>query len=317
MTRRFTLFSLCCALFLTMTLASCQKFKGSQTVPAYIHIESISLECDYDTYGANSTNITDAWVFVDDQIIGCFELPATFPVLQKGKHKVSVYGGICVDGIGATRSYNIFYMPKEYEGLNLVEDSIINLNPVVTYYPIGEGVNLAWKEDFETSNSLVATTDSDTSLIRMHGSEAWQSNNSFYSGEIVLPPDSLDFTVATSEELDFYSGLNGIYSILEMDYKCNDDFFVGVMYFKGGKLTKHPLLQVVPTDTLNEKPQRWNKIYVNIGPIINANDDATYFKLYFTSDLSANADYGEPEYVPLNKQRYFYFDNLKLLYRQQ
>ena len=37
-----------------LLLASCQKFSGSQTVPAYIHIDSISLDCDYYTYGANT-----------------------------------------------------------------------------------------------------------------------------------------------------------------------------------------------------------------------------------------------------------------------
>ena len=90
MTKRHTFSLLCCTL-LAVALASCQKFKGSQTVPAYIHIDSIAVEGDYYTYGANTANITDAWVYVDDQIIGTFELPATFPVLKKGKHKVSVY----------------------------------------------------------------------------------------------------------------------------------------------------------------------------------------------------------------------------------
>ena len=47
------------ALFLVLGLSSCKKF-SSQSVPAYIHIESISVECDYYTYGASTSNITDA-----------------------------------------------------------------------------------------------------------------------------------------------------------------------------------------------------------------------------------------------------------------
>ena len=192
----FVVLAVCSWLF-----ASCKKFEGGQTVPAYIHIESIVVDSltDYATYGANTSKISDAWVFVDDDPIGCFELPATFPVLKNGPHKVSVYGGIKRDGITAARAPYPFYRPREYEKLNLVEDSIINLQPVLTYYPIGNGVQVGWMEDFETANSLQPTSASDTSVVRVNGAEAWHSVNSFYSGKVVLPPDSLDFTVATPD----------------------------------------------------------------------------------------------------------------------
>ena len=304
--------------FLAMAATSCNKFEGSQTVPSYIHIESIEVDSltDYFVYGANTSKITDAWVYVDDNPIGCFELPSTFPILKKGPHKVSIYGGIKVDGRSPARDDYPFYMPRVYKDLNLVEDSIINLSPALNYYPIGEGVNVAWMEDFENTNSLQPYGSSDTSMVRFSGSGAWHSANSFYSGKIVLPPDSLDFTVATADEYSFHTGYLQ-YCMVEMDYNCNDAFFVGVMYYKNYQLVKHPLLRIQPTDTVNDMPQRWNKIYVNIGPIMNENVTASYFKIYFTSDLSVAPVYGEPDYVQANKQRYYYFDNLKLFYRPQ
>lgn len=299
-------------------LTSCKKFEGGQTIPAYIHIESIVVapSTDYATYGANTSKITDAWVYVDDDAIGCFELPATFPVLKHGPHKVTVYGGIKVDGVAAKRAFYPFYKPCVYENLDLVEDEIDTLAPVVSYYPIGGGVQVGWMEDFETANSLLPTTSSDTSIIRVNGPEAWHSPNSFYSGKIVLPPDSLDFVVATSDEFTFHQGYMQ-YCLLEMDYNCNDAFFVGVMYYQNYQLVKHPLLRVQPTDTVNDMPQRWNKIYVNIGPFMNEYESASYFKIYFTSDLSVDPLYEEPDYVHSDWQRYFYFDNLKLFYRPQ
>ena len=220
------------------------------------------------------------------------------------------------NGIAAARAPYPFYKPQIYESLNLVEDSIINLQPVLNYYPIGGGVEKGWMEDFETANTLLPVAGSDTSIIRINGSEAWHSPNSFYSGKIVLPPDSLDFTVATADEYSFHTGYLQ-YCMVEMDYNCNDAFFVGVMYYKNYQLVKHPLLRIQPTDTVNDMPQRWNKIYVNIGPIMNENVTASYFKIYFTSDLSVAPVYGEPDYVQANKQRYYYFDNLKLFYRPQ
>ena len=318
MYRKFTLYAFFVLAVFSVVFASCRKFEGSQTIPAYIHIESIVVDSltDYFTYGATTSKITDAWVYVDDDPVGCFELPATFPVLKHGPHKVTVYGGIMSNGIAAARATYPFYKPQIYESLNLVEDSIINLQPVLNYYPIGGGVEKGWMEDFETANTLLPVAGSDTSIIRINGSEAWHSPNSFYSGKIVLPPDSLDFTVATADEYSFHTGYLQ-YCMVEMDYNCNDAFFVGVMYYKNYQLVKHPLLRIQPTDTVNDMPQRWNKIYVNIGPIMNENVTASYFKIYFTSDLSVAPVYGEPDYVQANKQRYYYFDNLKLFYRPQ
>lgn len=316
MSRRFTFYAFFALTTFALFFSSCRKFEGSQTVPAYIHIDSITVNCDYFAYGASTSKISDAWVAVDDDIIGCYELPATFPVLKHGPHKVTIYGGIKRDGIAAARAPYPFYKPLVYENLNLVEDSIVNLQPVLGYYPIGEGVEKGWMEDFETANTLVSVPGSDTSIMRVNGVEAWHSPNSFYSGKIVLPPDSLDFTVATADGFEFHQGYMS-YCMLEMDYNCNDAFFVGVMYYKDYQLQKHPLIRIQPTDSTDGIPHRWNKIYVNIGPFMNENVSASYFKIYFTSDLSVDPVYGEDEYVHADKQRYYYFDNLKLFYRPQ
>lgn len=321
MNRKSTLFFLG-LLLLALSLVSCKKFEGSQKVPSYIHIESIVVDSltDYFTFGANTSKISDAWVYVDDQLIGTFELPSTFPVLKKGPHKVTIYGGIKVDGRSDARDRYPFYQPLVYKDLNLVEDSIVNLYPVLSYYPISANgtydTNIAWMEDFENTNTLLTDTESDTDLIRVSGSEVWQSVNSFWSGKVELPPDSLDFILSTADEFDFYKGTNGVYCLLEMDYNCNDTFFVGIKYYMDYQLETLPLVKVTPTDKNHEKPQRWNKIYINIGPYMNKFASASYFKVFFTSDLFTEEDsiYGYV-YHPANESRYYYFDNLKLLYR--
>lgn len=319
MSRKSTLFAFLVLAVFAVAFSSCRKFQGSQTVPAYIHIDSITVNCDYFVYGANTSKITDAWVYVDDDAVGCFELPATFPILKNGPHKVSIYGGIKSNGISAVRAPYPFYKPQVFENLNLVEDSTINLQPVLNYYPIGAGVEKGWMEDFETSNTLMPISEDSTAIgiVRINGSEAWHSPNSFYSGKIVLPPDSLDFAVATPEDGFAFHTNYLTYCMLEMDYKCSDAFYVGVMYYESYYLQRHPLLRVQPTDTVNAIPQRWNKIYVNIGPFMNEHVNASYFRIYFTSDLSVDPIYGEPDYVQPDRQRYYYFDNLKLFYRPQ
>lgn len=314
MTKKFTFCASFCALLFAMAFVSCNKF-GGQEVPAYIHIDSITVSCDYDVYGAPTSKITDAWVYVDDQIVGCFELPATFPVLERGKKKVTIMGGISVNGIGASRSPYPFYEPFVMRDVNLVEDSIVTFNPVLNYYPINESYKIAWMEDFESANTLVALPESDTSVVRVTRSEgAWASDRSFYSAMINLPPDSLDFYLSNSEELKFHQNLKGNACILEMDYCCCDTFLVGIMYYENYHLYEYPMLKVLPTDKTHVRPQKWNKLYVPLGYRMTEHENADYVKVFITSDLSSDASYQGYGYKPLNEERYYFFDNLKLLY---
>ena len=148
-------------------------------------------------------------------------------------------------------------------------------------------------------------------MNRVSGVEAWQSVNSFWSGKVELPPDSLDFTVVTADQFNFYKNTNGVYCLLEMDYNCNDTFLVGIQYYLDYYLETLPIIKVTPTDKTHDKPERWNKIYINIGPYMNEFQRASYFKLFFTSNLAMEGS----EYHPISEPRYYYFDNLKLLYR--
>ena len=300
--------------FAAFSLQSCQKFNGSQTVPSYIRIDSISLSCDYSIYGANTSNFSDAWVYVDDQILGCFELPSTFPVLRKGNHKVTISPGIKIDGRRGARSNYLFCRPMEVRTM-LGEDSVTVLNPVVNYYEEGEILKFGWYEDFEMGASLVPLPDSDTSLVRVSGQEAWRSENSFYSGQVALPADSLDFYLVSAQEMTFHETFHDqTPCMLEMDYKCNDTFFVGLVYKKYNTIVRWPMVKVLPTDKEHAVPEVWNKIYINIGARMK-NENASYYQLYFTSDLSVDDQYGEHPYSPLNEPRYYYFDNLKVIYR--
>ena len=119
--------------FFLLVQTSCEKFSGDQTIPAYISIDSIYLQTDYSLEGSNSQNITDAWVYVDDYLIGTFQLPARFPVLRQGTHTLSVIPGIKKNGIASTRITYPFYSTIT-QSVNLVPDSTINVGVMKTTY---------------------------------------------------------------------------------------------------------------------------------------------------------------------------------------
>ncbi len=310
MTRKAFLFIFFAATMMALLMPSCKKFDGSQTVPAYIYIKEVEVQCDYFRYGANTHKIVDAWVFVDDNILGCYELPATIPVLKEEKHKVAVYAGIARDGIRDLRAQYPFYAPWE-DSVILVKDEIVTLRPVFTYYPEGvdENMHVRWMEDFDGGTiTIQATSQSDTVVEVYNGPYAWHDPEGIYSqksGKVVLTSDTMQFRIANTEEFrDLPTG--GSACMLEMDYKCSDTCFVGLMYFKDYTLTAEPLVRLKPTGDSGQEPVAWNKIYINIGPYLVDNETADYFKIYFGSWNPRNAG-----------TQYFYFDNLKLIYRDR
>ncbi|HOV12628.1 MAG TPA: hypothetical protein PLL90_12785, partial [Bacteroidales bacterium] len=72
--------------------------KKTDLVPSYIHIDKIDLNTTYEFDGSNSCKITDAWVYIDGDLQGIYELPATFPVLANGQHTIMVRAGIKLNG---------------------------------------------------------------------------------------------------------------------------------------------------------------------------------------------------------------------------
>lgn len=311
MTRRFTFFSLPFVFFLAVTLSSCVKFEGEQTVPAYIRIDTIGLTCDYYTYGANTHNFIDVWVYVDDDIRGCFELPTTIPVLKQGPHKVSVYAGIAVNGIKDTRADYPFTAPAIFKEVNLVPDSVVTLVPMVTYWPQGpdENTHVRWVEDFDSGTvTMEATSQSDVPLLRVSGPQAWhdpEGVHSTYSAKLVLNSDTSQFCIANTEEFTDLP-TQGVPCMLELDYKCSDTCSVGIFYMLNQVLKQEDLIRLKPTSAPGVEPTEWKKIYINLGPYFNDYKESDYFKVYISSWYERN-----------DGPQYFYFDNLKIIYNDR
>ena len=100
-------------------------------VPAYLHISPFSLTTKTGE-GTTAQKITDAWVYIDGNINGVFQLPVTIPVVELGKHEISIFAGIRNNG---TRSNPVIYpFYNSYKGiLDLKADKIDTVRPTTTY----------------------------------------------------------------------------------------------------------------------------------------------------------------------------------------
>ena len=86
-------------ILIAVVFSSCSKNQFKAEIPSYIHIESIDLETD-SFEGSDSQKLTDAWITMDGNFLGAFELPCTIPILGDGegaKARVDVVNGTITD----------------------------------------------------------------------------------------------------------------------------------------------------------------------------------------------------------------------------
>ncbi len=310
---RFSVFLF--VLFAAFLFFSCNKFQGDQTIPAYIRIDSISIYTNYESQGAPTHNITDAWVYINNEAIGAYELPVVFPVLAKGLTEVRIDPGIKLNGIAGLRAPYPFYKHivqdvelVEGEEVNLNSDTLFKGNEIIPYTMTTtyfDNLEFVWMEDFEDpSLSLDSTSKSLIDIGRTepaNNPEAFLSNYSKYSGLMTLTEDKYIIDVATNVGNDegFVLPQVGEYVFLEFDYKNNNYFTCGFYARELAQIIQHPVLNM-------NLSSDWNKIYVNLTPGVSAQIGAIDFNIFFGA-IKESGD-SEPRIL---------IDNVKLIHRKQ
>lgn len=279
----------------TITLTSgCAEKNDDDLIPSYLRIDKIDLSTTSDQ-GTSSHNITDAWVYVDETLIGAFELPATIPVLKEGKQNITIRPGIKLNGISNTRSIYPFYADIK-RSITLVRDSIVNISDAVTTYKSNTG--FPWIEDFNYSGVTLDTTSKSTvAIVKTNNPDVIFHEDgevNTYSAFVSLPADSSIFEAVSTEKYDFPG--NGSAIFLEMNYRINHNLVIGVFYTTSGIRIQRPLLILNETD-------EWKKVYVNLTVPKYDTPNATDFQIFIGTDKEDGT--GEAE---------IYLDNLKLVH---
>ena len=281
-------------------LVGCQLFDQPEIAPSYIHIENFNFIITNSSQGTNSEKITDAWVYVNNNLEGVYELPATIPLHYKGINDLTIYPGIKRNGISADRKKYPFYTPYPIN-LDLIADSIIEIYPTTEY----EDQLFMWIEDFEdpqhkfnsTANSFV-----DLTVIDAPTNEVFEGN----TAAIDLDSSQLYCEIRTDElEFNSFPKNLSIPAYIELDYANNFPFEIGILH-KDASISfylKEPLITFVPT-TETDSSLIWNKTYLYISDATNFHTNATEFDLY----LSVS----NPNQINDIKIR---LDNFKVIYR--
>ena len=295
--------------YITLFILICSNINCNKNliadIPAYIEIQEFNYINNSEntkpyTSNYHSTKITDAWITMDGQFLGVFEIPCIIPIhlannLQSSLHSFDIYPGIKVNGISATRAQYPFY-EKFTIDTNLFRDSTVLVKPITQYKDIavdkfdGLGVcELGSEMIFNVDNTMQI---SDCTNLSGNSATPILQTDVVFQGEsslaIYLNHDQNYFHISTDT-----MNLEGT-TFLELNFKTTTNLKAGVIIINSGKQQKEELIQLHPTNV-------WKKTYLDITHLINEGNSYSSFKIYFEG-CGLN-----------NSTNHIYIDNLKLM----
>ncbi len=274
-------------LFLIFSFYSCEIINPDEEIPSYIHIDKISLTTNTAQEGSASENITDAWVFINDQFVGGYELPTTFPVLFSGDVNLKVRAGIKNNGATALRVDYSFY--KEFEqNIRLYRDSVIELEPVVSYQT---DLNFIWLENFDAPTTTLSLTDQSVPFTITNDSLETKEGSGSLKIELT---ENQDAFYGLSPEMTFPMLGENVY--FELDYKGDAFIEVRVLSYLPGNFYEDAQIILFPK-------QDWNKVYIDLGLAISKYPNATKHQIAILAYNGSNQTNSK-----------VFLDNLKIIY---
>ena len=280
-------------------LSSCDDDKDSDLVPSYISIDAFTVSTDSEQ-GTASQKITDAWVYLDETLIGAFELPARVPILAEGMQNITVRPGIKINGVSNTRAIYP-YLNSVTKSVNLSKDSIIALGTLGTSYR--ENVIFPLIENFELNSTSFDTTRKSTVPLQITDNPLlaflYPNESGISSAMIKLVADTSIFEAVTSEIYDFPPPGSEVF--LELNYKTENSLVVGVFYKSTGIQVQRPLIVLNKTDD-------WNKVYINLTVPRYDTPNATDFRIFFGAQTDAG---NTPATILLDNIKLVYFNRTK------
>ena len=91
----------------------CNVINPPESVPTYIHIDSFQFK-ETAGFPILTHQITNVWVYYNNNPVGSFDLPATIPVIAAGNGNLSIFPGIAVDGLNSLNGIYPFYQSDTF-----------------------------------------------------------------------------------------------------------------------------------------------------------------------------------------------------------
>lgn len=277
-------------IIITIVYSGCDIINPPEKIPSYIQVDTIYVQTDPNTQGSSIHSITDCWLYVNNKLIGTFEVPFKVPVLESGLQSIQIEPGIKVSG---SDSYRKIYpmMFGYYFDTTLNEAQVLKVNPIFTYRP----ATFDLIEDFEDIGiEFEISQQSDTNIYLIDGANALEGKSMYFA----LDNERRNFECRSSSLFEIPK--NGE-AYIEISFKTTDYFEFGLFSVEySGTQT----IEVRKNVYVFNPSDKWKRVYIDLNYFIN-NAKGNQFRLYFTCTRPNN---------PQNSKTEVYLDNIKLLY---
>jgi len=277
---------------LSLLFFSCAK---DQPQVAWLKIDKWDLIANPDAQnvqGELSHNLTQVFLNMDGKSLGVYELPAKIPIIGDGAHEFVIIPGIINNGISKTKKRYPFL--EQYKGvITLKQNDTVSITPTTRYY---SSINFLI-EDFESpSMNLEVSTESSATLGRNNDPDILVWGNKY--GEVLLnDSDSLISFIINFETVLPKLGAE-VY--LEFDYMNTNSMLISTISYGNGNYFDDPYFIVVPQ---KEGSAVWKHAYIDLKENISYRQTTPINEAQFTLLLDE-----------LGTSKYFYIDNIKLIY---
>jgi hypothetical protein len=276
---------------LFILVSSCVK---NNPDPSWLEVNEWQLNSNIDLSGLEgelTESITNAQVYIDDQLIGIFEVPFRIPILKTGAVNVKVYPVVINNGISATKKLYPFLERYEIDA-ELVQNEDLVINPVTNY----KSITNFWVEDFEDINNSIENDQTSLATLQLSNENLTAFNGNFY-GKVVLNEVDTTWVGNTTDQLAIPKGSE---CYLEIDYYVTNDLYTGLLFVSPSGSQNN-----VNVRLNGQEPENvvWKKIYIELKELISASPNNTQFLQTFTAFL----DEGESEGL-------ICIDNIKVLW---
>ncbi|MFZ1693591.1 MAG: hypothetical protein WAT74_10370, partial [Flavobacteriales bacterium] len=126
-------------LLLLLLTSACKK---GDKVPAYVDVAPMTMSTTW-TQGGATCKVTDAWITVNERLLGVWELPARVPILAEGPNVIGVVPAIKRNGTFDDRLRYPFYKPFNAT-VDLLREGTATVSPTTSY----TDETLVWQEGF-------------------------------------------------------------------------------------------------------------------------------------------------------------------------
>ena len=274
-----------------------------EPIPAYLHIPLIELEVPADgTQGSNAHDILDAWVYVNGQLIGVFEMPATIPILSSGSSRINVFAGVKDNGLTNKRIRYPFYRSFDTD-MDLTPGTVDTLVPKIVY---NQNAKFSWLEDFEDGSISLEKSGNFTTVDSLYITEnpadvyAYNGTTNLRSGAADIPGGAHIFENRTVQSYALPRSGQDVY--LELNFKCNTEIVIGLYPVTSNVVQEFPLVNLYSTlDEFGE--MQWKKVYISLVADVN---NPAYTGAEFKPFISAQTNKAQESKL--------FFDNIKLVH---